>query len=359
MYTRIADILTAVYDKIDDSVIDLSQESQHFIVAPYFLKKDGGLMEVSSGRGIAQLLMVDDGGEARYVDDFDEDVVKIMDYLAKARVDWVKLTDGCAFTRDQLDANKGKERITNLISPAKRALKLRVIKSIENGFFDDPDASNDKTPWGLKYWIVKCSGATAGGYTNGSGLPAGFTDKMGLSVTTYPQLRNYADNYTAMTKEDLILKMKRAWRRTGWVSPFKQVGFKGDATNRRVLMTNEDALEAFETLAEGQNENLGNDLAPFHAGKVPGLTKIGDTGEVLFKRHPMVYARKLDSDTSDPVYGLDMQYFKCGAFKGSNMRTNPFVNLAAGKQHNIWSNSLDHKHQYFCFNPRSCFVISK
>ncbi len=359
MYTKIADILTAVYDKIDESVIDLSQDSQHFVVAPYFLKKNGGLMEVSSGKGIAQLFMIDDGGEARYVDAFDEDVVKIMDYLTKGRVDWCRLTDSVSYTKDQLDANKGKERITNLIAPSKRALRLRVIKTIENGFFDAPDADNDKKPWGLQYWVVKSSGATSGGFSNGTGLAAGFTTKMGLSVSTVPQLRNYTDNYTAMTKEDLILKMKRAWRRTGWVSPFQQAGFKGDATNRRILMANEDVCESFESLAEGQNENLGNDLAPKHAGKVPGLTKIGDTGEVLFKRHPLVYARKLDSDTTDPVFGLDMAYFKCGAFKGSNMRMNPFVNLAAGKQHNIWQATLDHKHQYFCFNPRSQWVVSK
>jgi hypothetical protein len=358
-YTRIADSLTAVYDKVDSTVIDVSQELTHFIVAPYFMNSKGGMIEISGGKGIGQLMMIEDGGESRYVDALDEDVVRIIDHLTKARVDWTRLTDSVAYTQDQLDENQGKELITNLIEPSKRAMKLRVIKSLENKFFAAPNANDDKTPWGLMYWVVKCTGATAGGYTNGTGYPTGFTTVAGLSLSKVPQYRNYNDNYAAVSKTDLILKMKRAHRRTDWVSPVKQAGFKGDTSDRRILLSNETVCEGFESLAEGQNENLGSDLASYHAGKIPGLTANKETGEVMFKRHPVIHAPKLDSDTTDPIYGLDMEYIKAAACKGSNMKMGQFVNLAQGKQHNVYMANFDHKHQYICFNRRPQWVISK
>lgn len=359
-YTRIADSLTAVYDKVPSSVIDLSQEQTHYIVAPYFMNKKGGLMEISGGRGIGQLMMIDHGGRSRHVDALDEDVVRIIDHLTKARIDWTRLTDSVAYTQDQLDENKGQELITNLIAPSKRAMHLRVIETVEEDFFATPDPMNDKTPWGLKYWVVKApAGTTQGGYANGSGYPTGFTEVAGLSLAKVPQFRNYNDKYADATKADLILKMKRAHRRTNWVSPRPQAGFKGDTGERRILLTNEAVCEAFEAMAEGQNENLGNDLAKYNSGKIPGVTTNKETGEVLFKRHPLIHAPLLDSDTSDPVYGLDMEYIKAAACKGSNMKMGPFVNLAQGKQHLIYMANFDHKHQYVCFNRRPQWVISK
>jgi hypothetical protein len=357
-YTRIADSLTAVYDKVDSSVIDLSQEQTHYIVAPYFMNKKGGLMEISGGRGIGQLMMIDHGGRARHVDALDEDVVRIIDHLTKARIDWTRITDTVAYTQDQLDENQGKELITNLIAPSKRAMNMRVIETLEEDFFAAPNADDDKTPWGLPYWIVKCSGATEGGYSNGTGYPTGFTTMAGLSLAKVPQFRNYNDNYVAKTKEDMILRMKRAIRRTNWFTPKPEAGFKGDTSPRQILLSNERVCEAFESLAEGQNENLGNDLAKFSSGKIPGISIRQSTGEVLVKNNPLIHAPLLDADTTDPIYGLDMEYFKAAACKGSNMKMGPFINLAAGKQHNVFMAAFDHKHQYFCFNRRPQWVIS-
>jgi len=360
MYTRIADSLTAVYDKVPSSVIDLSAEQTHYIVAPYFLNKKGGMMEISGGKGIGQLMMIDHGGRSRHVDALDEDVVRIIDHLTKARVDFTRLTDSVSYTADQLDENKGKELITNLIAPSKRAMHLRVIETLEEDFFVTPDANDDKTPWSLKYWVVKApAGTTEGGYTNGTGYPTGFTDVAGLSLTKVPQYRNYNDLYTSLTKEDAILKMKRAHRRTNWRSPRPQAGFKGDSSERRILLSNETVCEGFEVLAEGQNENLGQDLASMHSGRrIPGLGVNNETGEVVFKKHPLIHAPLLDDDTSNPIYGLDMEYIKAATCKGTNMKMGAFVNLAAGKQHNVYSANFDHKYQYICFNRRPQWVIS-
>jgi hypothetical protein len=67
----------------------------------------------------------------------------------------------------------------------------------------------------------------------------------------------------------------------------------------------------------------------------------------------------LNDDTTDPVYGLDMDTFHALTFKGENMLLHDFVNMTAGKQHNVWVANLDHKAQYMCTNRRANFVVAK
>lgn len=348
-YSEIADLLTTTYDSVAVDIVDLSSEMHDYIVMPYLMTKNGGVREISGGVGLAQLLMIEHGGRSRFVGEYDEDVVSVIDHLEKMRVEFCLMNDSVAFSIGEMRANRGKELITNCITPKKRALKLRMIETMEETFFADPDASDDKTPWGLKYWIVK--NATAG--FNG-GLPAGFSTIANLSLTKVPQFQNYTDQYTAATKADLITKMRTAHRQTKWKMPKKQAGFTGDTSDSRVILANERTIMQLENIGEAQNENLGRDLAPYTAGG--GMTKTPD-GEILFKRHPITWAEHLDADTTDPLYGLDMRYFYPVVRKGDNMAQTPFEK--APKQHRVMVSFVDHAYQFVCINRRAQWVISK
>jgi len=336
---------------------DISQDYQSFIVMPYLLTKNGGLKVMRDGLGVEHTLMVNYGGRSRFVGEYDEDVITVMDHLKKMKVFFSLLTDNIAYTRSEILENRGKSRIDNLFLPRKRSLFLRVAHTMEENFFATPDADDDLTPWGLKYWIVK--NATAG--FNG-GYPTGFTRIGNINLTDVPSFKNYTDKYTAVTKADLIKKMKRAHRRTKWVTPKPMKGFEGDTSERRLILTNEDVVAAFEDIGEAQNENLGKDMAPMAAGTNPfrgtGMRMTAD-GDIVFKKKPVVHCELLDDDTSDPVYGTDMATFHAMTFKGDNMRLGDFVNMAAGKQHRVFAAHLDHKHQTICTNRRNNWVISK
>ena len=350
----IEDMLTANYASLKkNEVIDISQELTEYIAMPYLMKVQGGVQMVSGGVGLEKTLMIQHGGRSKFIGEYDEDTVNVIDLLKRMKVDFTLLTDGVAHSQGEIEDNRGDERINNIFKPRRRAMYLRVAETMEEVFFDTPDASDSLTPWGLKYWIVKNS--TTG--FNG-GYPSGFSKIGNINLTEVPNFRNYTDQYTAISKADLILKMKRAHRRTKFKAPRKDAGFKGDAMPRkRVYLCNEDTLEGLETIAADQNENLGNDVAPKVAGAGKwGLRSDGD-GNVLFKSNPFVYAELLNDDTSDPVYGLDMSTFNMLVKKGSNMDLGDF--RVAPNQSRVFKAVLYHRYQSICTNRRNNFVISK
>jgi len=346
----ISDLLTTTYNSIPrGKFIDISQELHDYLVVPWLLTKRGGQIVKKSGVGIEETLMVEHGGRSRFVGEYDEDVVLVTDHLKKMRLFFTLLTDNLAYTRSEILANRGQDRINDVILPRRRAMYLRIAETMEEKFFATPDSDDTLTPWGLKYWIVK--NATAG--FNG-GLPAGFSTIANINLTDVPAFKNYTAQYATVSKADLVTLLRTAHRQVKWRSPKKMKQFEGDSTDRRVYLVNENTLGSLENIGEGQNENLGRDIAPYTAGS--GLRRDED-GEILFKRKPFFWAEGLDDDSTDPVYGLDMHTFHALTRKGDNMRLGDFKE--APNQHRVFQAHLDHAVQFLCTNRRNNFVISK
>lgn len=351
----ILDMLETTRDTIEKfKFTDISMELQELIVMPWFLTQQGGLKVVGGGLGLEHILMTDNGGYSEWVDEFAESTATIIDHLKKMKVDFKLLNDSVTYTFGELIDNRGEARLEKIIKPRTRSLWLRVAKTMERDFFGIPSASDDLTPFGLKYWIVKND--TAG--FNG-GAAAGFTRVGNIDLSVVPTFKNYTNTYTNISKDDVITKMRRAHRATNWKSPRTDKGVMGDAMpNKRLLLTSEDVLEGFENIGEAQNENLGRDLSSFTGGQngIPGLMRTGD-GDLLFKKNPMVHARELDSDTTDPIYGLDMSTFHALTKKGDNMNLGEFEKHPTQKR--IFSADLFHRYQTICTNRRNNWVINK
>lgn len=349
----IADMLTAtIANQPRGKFTDISSEYNQFIVMPFLFTKAGGLVMKKGGVNIEETLMIEHGGRSRWVGELDEDTYLFLDHLKKLQVKFVLLTDNMIFTRGEMLANRGKERINNVIKPRRHALFLRVAHTMEDAFFAVPDASDELTPWGLKYWLVK--NTTAG--FNG-GLPAGFSTVGNINLTQAPTFKNYTAQYVAVTKPDLITKMKRAHRKVQWKMPHKMSGIDGDTSNnKRFYLVNEDVLELLEDIGEGQNENLGKDVSSVTGGRGMGIKMDGE-GDVLFKKRPIVWAQQLDDDTSDPVYGVDLNTFHAIGRQGENMRLDSFKQVPG--QHRVVAAHLDHQMQFINTNRRANFVISK
>jgi len=351
----IEDLLTTThYNEPKGKITDISQDLQRFVVMSWLFTKNGGLIVKKSGVGIKETLMINYGGESRWIGEYDEDVIMVGDHLTKMQLNWCLLTDNLAYSRGEILENRGEDRINNVIKPRRRALQLRIAKSMENTFFDAPDADDDLSPWGLMYWIVKNpSTGFHGGYP-----PGGFTRIGNINLTKAPNFKNYTGTYTAVSKTDLIAKMRKAHRKTGWVAPKTMKDFEGDIGNRRVILVNEETVDALEMVGEAQNENLGRDMAPMTGDRVS--TRKRDTlfvdGEITFKKHPIVWVPKVDEDTTNPVYMLDKATMKALTLKGDNMREGDFKALH-GSQHRVFASHVDHKCQYMCTNRRNNVVF--
>lgn len=350
----ILDMLETTRVSHDDmTFIDISSDLQEYTVVPWLLTQAGGLKIKKGGVGWEQTLMYNNGGYSKWVDEFAESTGAVQDYLKKLKVDFTLLNDNISYTKGMLLDNRGKERINNVIKPATRAMWLRVAKTMERDFYAVPDAADELTPWGLKYWIVK--NATAG--FNG-GYPSGFSRIGNVDLSVVTNFKNYTNQYAAITKDDLITKMRKAHRATSFFAPRTDAGVSGDSMpNKRMIITNEDVLEGMENIGEAQNENLGRDLAPMVAGQNGMGLRRTDNGDLTFKKNPIVYARELDSDTSDPLYGMDMSTFHAITKAGDNMDLGEFEKSATQKR--VFTADLFHRHQTVCVNRRNNWVISK
>ena len=338
--TQILDLVNSTLAKFDkDKFEQIAQELQEYYFFKELTTNRGGVAVKDGGVGIEETLMTNFGGRSRWVGLYAQDSSIVRDYLAKIRVNWKTLTDSVEYDRGELSRNSGASRILNVIKPRRTAMMLRVAATLEDAFFGTPDADDDLTMWGLKYWIVK--NATTG--FNG-GAAAGFTTVGNVNLTKVPNYKNYTDTYTEVSKADLIKSMRTAHRKTHWVSPISGTEFKSETGQRRRILVNEATINAIETVGEAQNDNLGRDIA-----SMDDMT--------VFKKHPIQWVPALDADTSNPVYMIDLASFKPVVLKGEYMRRSDAVNMAAGGQHNVFKSCFDLTIQTLCYNRRANAVL--
>jgi hypothetical protein len=235
---------------------------------------------------------------------------------------------------------RGGTQIVNLIKTKYTGMMVSFYELLEELLWSKPtDSSDDKTPFGLAYWVVK--NATEGFY---GADPAGFTDgRAGISTTDYARWANWTAQYTNITKEDLVRKMRRAHRKAQFRSP---VSHETPALGamRNGIYTNDTVIGLLEELLETQNMNLGNDIA-------------SKDGRTVFKSTPITYAPKLDDDSTDPVYMLDWQWLSVGVLAGwENNLSAPY--MVPGK-HLVRRVDLDASLNMICTDLRHQAVLSK
>ncbi|HOK67208.1 MAG TPA: phage major capsid protein [Anaerohalosphaeraceae bacterium] len=342
----IADLITTTLHKLGRGRFhQIAQQLTEYEVMSWLLKKNGefgGVNVISDGLGIKEYLMVKYGDSFRWVGLFEKDNIDITDHLTEMKVEWCRGTDNMAWERREILENRGESRLNNVIIPRRVAMMLRVAQNLENAFFADPIPGESKIPWGLPYWIVKNSTTGFNGGVHPALAAAGVTTVGNVNPEQYPTFKNYTDTYSAFTKEDLVRKLRKAHRKTAWKSPISLKEFRSVYGERRRLFVNEETISALESIAESQNDNLGIDLAPYD-------------GETTFKRHPIRYVPKLDDDTSNPVYMIDLATFMLFVLEGDYLRESDA--RVAPFQHNVFVVHVDLSYNTLCVNRRANAVL--
>jgi hypothetical protein len=314
---------------------EIATDLQNHTAMGQLLKKNRQV--ISSGYGIQWDVMVNHSGSAANVGLAAPDVVNDVDTMVQASADWKFTTANYPLIGQVVDMNREPARIVNYVQEKRIATLVSVAEIMENNFWGPPPALSDLvTPWGVRTWIVK--NATAG-FTGGA--PSGYTT-IGLNPTTYPRWKNYAAPYTAVSRDDFIRAARKAATLInfkpavdgipqpntgddyGWYAPYAVVG-------------------PLEESLESQNENLGVDIAKYD-------------GKVQFRRVPVMYVPKLDSDTTNPMYGINWGWFKTWIMEGWWLReTN--VPVYPGV-HTMSAHFIDLMYQWVTKNRRCHAVIS-
>ena len=270
---------------------------------------------------------------------YESDSSSVTDTMVKGEVAPRHVNAHYIYDQREKSFQRGGKAIVNHIKTKYTAMMVSFYEYLEEVLWGKPTDSTDaKTPFGIAYWVTKA--ATEGFY----GVdPAGFSaGRAGIASSTYSRFANWTARYVAVTKTDLLRKMRRAHRHSKFRSPVSHATPKlGSMKNG--IYTNDTVIGTLEELLEAQNMNLGNDLA-------------SKDGKTLFKSTPVQYAPYLDDDSTDPVYMLDWMWLAIGVMAGwENNLSSPY--MVPGK-HLVRRVDLDASLNMVCTDPRRQSVIS-
>lgn len=319
---------------------DLMSDYQRTIVLKRLVKKNK--MTFDSGKSISFNVVTGHNESARFVGLYATDVVDVLDNQTTGDVPWRHITWNWAFDRREKTMNSGASKIVDLIKSRRVQAFGSAIEKFEQRAWRVPAAADDVNPYGIPYWVVKSNTAvTTNDGFNGT-APSGYTTVGGISPTTYQRWRNYAAQYTSVTKDDLVRKMRRAMEYTDFES------LTGDFETYNVgddygVYTNYAVLGTFEEILEANNDNLGTDLAPMD-------------GKVMFRGQPVQFVKELDNDTTNPVYGINWGVFGTVGLRGEWMRET--VDERVAGQHTVAATHTDCSFNWVCYDRRRNWVLA-
>lgn len=341
--------MTIQFTDIDDAVlltqnqfvkrgafVDLQTDLQDHVAVREMWKKRQ--YQFAGGENWEWEAQVDHNHSTRAVGLFETDGTALTDTMVKGYVSPRHVNSHYIYDQREPAFQRGGTKIVDLVKTRYVGMMVSFYEKMEEFLWGKPvDSSDEKTPYGIEYWITRH--ATEG--FNG-GRPDGFVNKGNIDPNDYARWKNYTARYAAVAKEDLIRKMRTAHREIRFRSPVSHAQPNLGAM-RNGIYTCSDVIGLMEELLEDQNMNLGNDLA-------------SKDGRAMFKSTPVVYAPYLNDDGQDPVYLLDWSWLAIGILKGwENQLTKPYM---VPKKHLVRRVDLDATFQMVCTNVRRQAVIN-
>ena len=107
-------------------------------------------------------------------------------------------------------------------------------------------------------------------------------------------------------------------------------------------MSNYAVVSVFEESLESQNDNLGHDIAPMD-------------GLPTFRKIMIECVSYLDTDTDNPVYGVNWGTFKPFIKTGWNFKESPAMRIP--EKHTCIAVHTDLSYNFVCYDRRQNYVL--
>jgi hypothetical protein len=341
--------MTLQYSDIDDAVlltqqqfvkrgafVDLQTDLQDHVAVREMWKQRKFVFQ--GGNPWEWEAQVDHNHSAQAVGLFETDGTALTDTMIKGYVYPRHVNAHYIYDQREPAFQRGGTKIVDLVKTRYVAMMVSLYEKLEEFLWGKPtDSSDEKTPFGVEYWVTKNASEGFNG-----GRPSGFTNKGNIDPNSYSRWKNYTYQYVDVVKTDLIRGMRRGHRKIRFRSPISHAQPQLGST-RNGIYTNDTVIGLMEEELEAQNMNLGNDLA-------------SKDGRTMFKSTPVVYAPYLDNDTQNPVYMLDWTWLAIGVLAGwENQLTRPYM---VPKKHLVRRVDLDATLQMVCTNVRRQAVFN-
>ena len=277
-------------------------------------------------------------GNARHTGMHNVDVTNVGEGMKTANAPWKFAETSYLFDRRELAMNKDPARIVDLVATRRVEAMVQLAEEIEDKFWaENPGVTSDH-PLGIKTWFVRNSTAAFG--FNG-GNPDNYSGGVGgLNSTTYPRWANGTARYVTVNKGDLIAKWREAFVKTKFKSPVAVSQY--NTGDRYAFYTNYSVISTLEEVLESQNESLGTDVASMD-------------GNTVMRKIPITWVPQLDSDATNPIYGMNWGVFKVAMLNGWDLKESGPTEH--GLAHNTVTTHIDLVYQLICYDRRRIFVL--
>lgn len=334
--SNIADLVSSTLNELGRlKFTDLMADYNRTIVLKRLMRKSK--MTFDSGKAISFNVLTTTGTNNRFVGLYATDVTDVTNGLTTGEVPWRHFTWSWAMDRREVAMNASDSKIVDLIKSRRYIEFGGAIVKMEQRFWRAPSSTDDVSPYGLPYWVVKNASEGFNG-----GAPSGFTTVGGINPTTYARWKNWTAQYTTVSKDDLIRKMRKAMFYTDFDTLVDDIPTYNTGDDQAIY-TNYSVVQTMEEILEAQNENLGNDVAPMD-------------GRVRFRNIPITPVYELDGDTTNPVYGINWGEFFTAGLKGEWMKETQ-IPIQPG-QHTVSATHTDATFNWMTRNRRRHFVIA-
>jgi len=337
--TQIADLSLGTLNRLGRLRFNnIAQDLQSHEISGRIMRRDRVMFR--DGIGISRTLLTKKSGAAKQTGLYAADNVDVVNVLSTMNVGWKRTSTNYAYERRELIENRGASQIVDIIKSRRAACLIGLAEHLETQGWSAPTSATDVANWfGIPYWFP--TDITASGSFDTSNPSFASTGRGGLNHANWG---HWVDSYTNVTKGDCLPKMRTAYRKIGFKSPVNIRDFRrGNGDNYRIYV-NESVLQDFENIGEAQNETLGKDLASMD-------------GQMVFRKNPVVWVPKLDSDTNNPIYMLNFAFLHFVALNGDFLRESEPDKAA--DSHNIWVVFVDLSANMICTDLRRNAVLGK
>lgn len=299
----------AILDLAQTSLASLNQTGKKYTQLATLLPKyhmydaiKNGSKKIYAGNAIEQRVMYRDAGTARMTSLFATRPFFRQDIFTKVTVPWRNMIWSYFWDTREEVMNRGDAQIIDHIKAQRDAAYISAAKLMETQGFEKPtDSTDTESLWGYKYWITRATSTASDRFTGG--VPSGFSDKGGLSPTTYDEWRNWSAVYSAVNEDDFVKLAKEAMMDTDWESPIDSSIDGSDRGMVNQILVGKALLLELERHAKQSNDQVGTNLT-FAMGKT------------MIAGNAPKYCRHLDSDTQQPAYFINKNTFYFAAKQG-------------------------------------------
>ena len=338
--------------------ISIMIENQHFrVVDKWFY---GDRHQVQGGTAIMHTMSLADGtGNARFSGPNEVDNTDLQNVRVELTTPWRHIDNSYIITHDEMVRCRGGAATVNMLKSRRMEAGIYWANLVENrGFIAPHSSTDDLNPYGLAYHLVPFTSAQVAAHAaalsagtehavdtgdHQGANPSGFSTYCGLdtSLSKNELARNYNDVWTNSDMEiteDDVEKILRAFRHLSFRAPMNVENWSDPNSVQFTGYIPEALLSAINKKARTNNESLGADLGKFADG-------------VVVKGMPIMWAKQLDNDTSNPMFIVNNRHFYPVFQKGEFLRETPAIRVAG--KHNQYVTFDDTMFNFICENRRA------